>query len=58
MDEPLHNFPARAKIYHVYIEGRQFVEVDLDKGDGELLRIKRDNRFETIQQQKGPGEKF
>ena len=44
--------------WHVSIEGRQFVEIDLDKGDGELLRIKRDNRFETIRQQKAPGEKF
>ncbi|MBT4482043.1 MAG: hypothetical protein HOC71_00020, partial [Candidatus Latescibacteria bacterium] len=44
--------------WHVYIEGRQFVEIELDKGDGELLRINRDNRFETIRQQKAPSEKF
>jgi len=39
-------------------EGRQFVEVDLAKGDGELLRITRDNSFETIRQQKSPSEKY
>ena len=44
--------------WHVYLEGRQFVEIELAKGDGELLRIKRDNRFETIRQQKAPSEKF
>ena len=44
--------------FHVYIEGRQFVEVELEKGDGELLRITRDMSYETIRQQKAPGEKF
>ena len=44
--------------FHIYIEGRQFVEIDIAKADGELLRITRDMSFETIRQQKGKGAKF
>jgi len=44
--------------WHLYIEGRQFVEIDLGRGDGELLRIRRDMSFETIRQQKSPTEKY
>ena len=44
--------------FHIPIEGRQFVEIDIDRADGELLRITRDMSFETIRQQKAPGEKF
>ncbi len=39
-------------------EGKQYVEIDLAKGDGELLRITRDMSFESIRQQKSPSEKF
>lgn len=44
--------------FHVEIEGRQFVRVDLGRGDGELIRITRDMSVGSIRQQKAPGQKF
>ena len=44
--------------WHVYIEGKQYVEFDLDRAGVIVLRIQRDMAFETIRQQKASGEKF
>jgi len=44
--------------WHVYIEGKQYVEFELDRADVQVLRIKRDMSFETIRQQKAAGKKF